>query len=236
MIKVELHAHTIADPADYVPHTTRELIDRAASLGYGALAITLHNRYFSPEEEAGFAFEKGIVLISGIERTIYGRHVLLLNYPAECADVASFEDLRRLRQRHPLGLVVVPHAFYPTPSAMQSLLDRYADLVDAIEVNSMFTAWVDFNARAIAWARANGKPIVGNTDLHMLDQLGTTYSLVDAPPNADAICAAIRAGQVDVQSRPLSLVRAGWTMSRMLAGGAVGRIRGALGSRPDRRG
>ena len=33
-------------------------------------------------------------------------------------------------------------------------------------------------------------PLVGNGDVHRLHQLGTTYSLVDAIPDADAICAA----------------------------------------------
>ena len=44
MLKVELHSHSDEDPTDLIPHTTAELIDRAAALGYGALAITLHDR------------------------------------------------------------------------------------------------------------------------------------------------------------------------------------------------
>jgi DNA polymerase III alpha subunit (gram-positive type) len=46
VIKTELHAHTALDPIDYIPHSTRQLIDRAAALQYGALAVTLHNRYY----------------------------------------------------------------------------------------------------------------------------------------------------------------------------------------------
>jgi len=231
MIKTELHAHTALDPVDYIPHTTRQLIDRAASLGYGALAITLHNRYYSPEGDAAYARERGLVLLSGIERTIYGRHLLLINYPASCAAVASFEDLRSLRQHHPHGLVVAPHAFYPTTTALQSLLDRYHDLIDALEVNSMFMSWLDFNSRAVKWARSRGKPLVGNTDLHLLDQLGTTYTLVDAAPEPDAICRAIREGRVELRSTALSAFRAGWTLVRMFSGGAVGRLRALRGKR-----
>jgi predicted metal-dependent phosphoesterase TrpH len=230
VIKTELHAHTDLDPVDFIPHTTRQLIDKAASLGYGALAVTLHNRYYDPAEDAAYARERGIVLIPGIERTLSHRHVLLINFPAECAEVQSFEDVRALRQRHPRGIVVAPHAFYPTPSAMYSFVDRYADVIDAVEVNSMFTPWLDFNQRAIRWARAHGKPIVGNSDLHLLEQMGTTYTLVDAPPDADAICAAIRAGRVDVRSSALSMLGAGWIFSRMLLGGVVGRLRAVFRS------
>jgi hypothetical protein len=38
-----------------------------------------------------------------------------------------------------------------------------------------------------------------------LQQLGTTYSLVEAEPDADAICQAVRAGKVRVKARPHSM-------------------------------
>ena len=86
----------------------------------------------------------------------------------------------------------------------------------------MYTRLVDFNRRAIRWARAHGKPLVGNTDLHLLDQMGTTYSLVDAEPQADAICDAIRAGRVEVRTEPLPSMRAARLFSGMCWGGIKG--------------
>ena len=77
-------------------------------------------------------------------------------------------------------------------------------LFDAVEWNAMFTAELNFNRRAKRWAARHGKPLVGNGDVHRLYQLGTTYSRVDAEPDPDAICAAIAAGRVQVESRPLS--------------------------------
>ena len=124
---------------------------------------------------------KGVVLISGVERTLESRHVLLLNFPGECATVRDFDEIRELKIRYPHGLVVAPHAFYPIGSALSGEVDRWADVIDALEVNSMFTSWLNFNNRAVRWAKAHGKPLVGNTDLHLLGQMGTTYSLVDAP-------------------------------------------------------
>lgn len=225
MLKIDLHAHTAQDPCDYISHTTRQLIDRASALGYGALAITLHNRYYDPAPDQEYAQARGLLLIRGIEQTIHGRHLLLINFPAEAAAVRSFDDLRALKRRHPRGLVVAPHAFYPIASAMRADIDRHADIVDAVEVNSVFTAWLNFNTRAVQWARAHGKPIVGNTDLHLLAQLGSTYSLVDAPADADAICEAIRAGRVEVRSSALPSLRAAAFFAGMELGGAIGRVR-----------
>ena len=225
VLKVELHAHTGLDPADYIPHTTRQLIDRAAALGYDALAITLHDRYYDAAEDRAYAQARRVVLIAGIERTIERRHFLLLNFPRECAAVSTFDDLRALRRMFPCGLVVAPHAFYPIATAINAEIDRHADLIDALEVNSMFTTWLNFNDRAIRWARAHDKPLVGNTDLHLLQQLGTTYTLVDAAPDADAICGAIRAGRVEVRSQALPSVRAAYLFGVATVLGAVGRVR-----------
>ena len=168
MLKVELHAHTANDPCDYIPHSTRDLIDRASALGYDALAVTLHDRYYDPADDRDYASGKGVLLIAGVERTLASRHVLLVNFPPESATVRDFADIRDLKARHPHGLVVAPHAFYPIGSALRRDVERWADVIDALEVNSMFTRWLNFNSRAVRWARAHGKPLVGNTDLHLL--------------------------------------------------------------------
>jgi predicted metal-dependent phosphoesterase TrpH len=218
-IKTELHAHTNADPADRVAHSTEQLIDRAAAAGYGALAITLHNRWYDPSPLRDYAGERGITLIPSVERTVAGRHVLLINVPGTVERVFSFDDVRALKAETN-ALVVAPHAFYPIPSALRSLMDAHADLIDAVEINSMYVRGFDFNQAAIGWARARGKPLVANTDLHILAQLGTSYSVVDAQSaTPDAICAAIRAGRVEAVTRPLSWPRAAWLLSRMVLGG-----------------
>jgi hypothetical protein len=68
----------------------------------------------------------------------------------------------------------------------------------------MFAPGVNFNRPAERWARLHGCPMVGNGDVHRLQQLGSTYSMVDSAPEPDAICDAIRAGRLLVKARPLS--------------------------------
>ena len=214
MLKVELHTHTSDDPVDRIPHTIAQLIDRAASLEYQALAITLHQRQLDLRPFHPYAAERGIVLISGVEQSIQGRHVLLLNFAAGADAVRTFDDLARLKASQP-GLVVAPHPFFPARNCLRGDLERYGSLFDAVEHNAMFTTSIDFNRRAQRWAVEHHKPLVGNGDVHRLWQLGTTYSLVDASPDPDAICAAIAAGRVRVHSRPLTWLEAGRTLGAM---------------------
>lgn len=206
MLKVDLHCHTSDDPLDVVPHSTTELIDRAAALEYDALAITLHDRQLDVTGWAEYARARGVVLLPGIERTIQGKHVLLVNFPATAERVETFDDVAALKAQH-AGLVIAPHPFFPMRHSLRGLLDRHASLFDAVEHSYFYSAGIDFNRAAVRWARAHGTPMVGNSDGHRLSQLDWTYSLVDAEPTAEGICGAIRAGRVEVRTRPVPLLR-----------------------------
>jgi len=206
-LKIELHSHTSDDPADLIPHSARGLIDRAAALGYHALAITLHNRQLDVQPLHDYAASRGIVLIPGVERTIEGKHLLLINFSAAADAVGTFHELEVLR-RQERGLVIAPHPFYPWSRGIGSLLDRHASLIDAIELHGFYPRGIDiFNNRARRWAARHGKPVVGNGDIHRLIQLGTTYSIVEADPTPESICEGIRLGRVGVHSAPLGWFR-----------------------------
>lgn len=88
---------------------------------------------------------------------------------------------------------------------------------------------VNFNRRAIRWAAAHGKPLVGNTDLHLLEQMGSTFTLVEAAAEPEAIVDAIRAGRVELRTMPLSMFRAASMFSRMLGAGLIGRLQRSSG-------
>ena len=217
MLKVELHSHTGDDPVDAIPYSTLDLIDRAAALGYDALAITLHEKQLDLRRFEAHAADRRVVLIPGVERTVEGRHVLLLNFRRGADEVRTFADLARLKSRE-RGLVIAPHPFFPGSMCLGRDLERHADLFDGVERTAMYTRQVDFHRRAERWAASLGKVVVGNGDVHRLAQLGPTYSLVDAPPDRDAICEAIAAGRVEVVSRPLSIVDAAWILGGMVFG------------------
>jgi predicted metal-dependent phosphoesterase TrpH len=203
VLKVDFHLHTAEDPVDRIDHSATDLVAHAASLGFGALAITPHDGQFNDPLVRAFARERGITLLPGIERTVEGSHVLLLNFPDTAIEsVRTFADVARLKEAHD-GLVIAPHAFFPDSTCLRSDLSRHADLFDAVEWSYFWMHGINFNARAARWADAHGKPIVGNSDLHDLRQLGRTYSLVDAPADPAAICDAIRRGRVTLHTEPV---------------------------------
>jgi predicted metal-dependent phosphoesterase TrpH len=220
VLKADLHTHSGEDPIDRIPYDARTLIDRASALGYGALAITLHDRQLPVDELTRYARARGVVLIPGIERTILGKHVLLLNFPADEAErIGSFDQLRALKRRAH-GLVIAPHPFFPHPTSLGSIVDAHPDLFDAVERNAFYTKYMDFNRRAEQWARRQGRPVVGNGDVHRLRQLGRTFSMIDADPDVDSVCEAIREGRVSVSTEPMTADEAAFLLIDLLAADA----------------
>jgi predicted metal-dependent phosphoesterase TrpH len=201
VLKVDLHLHTAEDPEDQIVHDAQTLVGRARDLGFDALAITLHNRQLTDARLFDYAEDLGVTLIPGVERTIEGRHLLLINFPPAAESVSSFADLALLKSRTN-GIVIAPHPFFPHPTSLQSQLDTHADLFDAVEWSYFWTRGINFNAKAASWAASHGKALVGNSDLHDMRQFGRTCSLVFGERSADGVCHAIREGRVSLQTTP----------------------------------
>lgn len=202
-LKVDLHIHTKEDIEDRISYSAYELIDEAVLRGFDALAITNHDALtYSPELES-YAAERGIVLIPGVEATIRGKHVLLVNMPFKDGCYNSFEDI--LRQKATNNLVIAPHPYFPAPTCLDGQLEATPHLFDAVEYCHFYTQRIDFNKQAVRFAEKYRLPVIGNSDAHVLDQFGLAYSLVEAEKTSDAIIQAIKAGRVKPVSRPLSM-------------------------------
>ena len=204
-LKTELHSHCSADPHDsrLCPHSAEELIDAAAGLGYGALAITCHDLDVWTSDLAEHARRRGVVLIPGMEVTLEtGEHVLVHGFRAPARELDTLDKIRARKRDD--TLVVAPHAFYPGRSCLGDRLEQNLDVFDAIETCGYFARGFDFNRRALRLAREHGKPIVGNGDVHYLWQLGRTYTWVEAEPTPEAVLRAVKRGAVRAHRRPLS--------------------------------
>src|ERR1043166_405681 len=69
-MKVDLHIHTLEDPKDVIDYSAHQLLARAKALGFGVLAITLHDAVFDRAEVFADAASMGILLIPAIEHGV----------------------------------------------------------------------------------------------------------------------------------------------------------------------
>ena len=203
-IKADLHLHTSEDPLDAVDYSARDLVDRAHRLGYGALAVTLHDAVFDDPDLQSYARDLGILLITSAELRIEGSDVVLLNITLEDAEgLETFDDLRELRRRKGDELLVIaPHPFYVLGGSIGRRIYDVIDCFDVIEYCHFHTRWFNRNKLALDVARRYRKPMLATSDAHRSKSFGRHYSWVNVPrlPSITDFFDAIREGNVRLVS------------------------------------
>jgi predicted metal-dependent phosphoesterase TrpH len=213
MIKVDLHTHAGEDPEDGLPDPATALIDKAAALGFGAVAVTLHGAVLDDERVFEYARGKGVLLVRGVEWKSPHGDVLLYNVSQrEYERLRTLDDLRTLRrERGDDVLMIAPHPYFFKHS-LHRWFERYIDVFDAVEYCHLHFSWLNPNHKALRVASAHGKPVVATSDTHNLWMFGQHYTLVDAEPTVSALFAAIRAGRIERCSPPETI----WDAVRMI--------------------
>jgi len=203
-IKIDLHIHTLDDPKDAVDYSAHQLLERARTLGFRVLAITLHDAVFNRPEVFADAAAMGILLIPAAEMRLHGADVIVLNVSAEeMAELKSFDDLRRLRaQRGDSIFTIAPHPFYMFGGSIGLRLFQEIDCFDAIEFCHFHTGLFNPNRRAKRVASRFSKPLIATSDAHRLHAFGRHYTSVPMPAalTLENIFAALRSGPLRLTS------------------------------------
>ena len=203
-IKLDLHIHTLDDPKDRLDYSAHQLLARARALGFGALAITLHDKVFDRPEVFTDAAAMGIVLIQAAEMRLEGADVVLLNVrPGDVENLRTFADLRALRQR--LGeeiFAFAPHPFFFLGASIGRRLLEEIDCFDGIEICHFHKGWFDLNRRARKIAHEFGKPLLATSDAHRLQAFGSHYTSIPRPSELTvaSVLRALREGPLRLTS------------------------------------
>lgn len=209
-IKLDLHIHTLDDPKDVIDYSAHQLLERARSLGFRVLAITLHDAVFDRPEVFADAAAMGILLIPAAEVRLQGADVIVLNITnEEIASLKDFDDLRRLRARRGTSIfTIAPHPFYVLGSSIGDRLIAEIDCFDAIEFCHFHIGLVNPNRRAAAVAAKFRKPLIATSDAHRLHAFGQHYTSMPAPAEftIESVLAGLREGPLRLTSPPCSIV------------------------------
>jgi predicted metal-dependent phosphoesterase TrpH len=208
-IKIDLHIHTLDDPKDVIDYSAHQLLERAKRLGFGVLAITLHDAVFDRAEVFADAAAMGILLLSAAEVRLEGADVIVLNVSSdEIAQLRTFDDLRQLRARRGSSIfTIAPHPFFVLGGSIGSRLLDEIDCFDAIELCHFHKGIFNLNRRGEIVARQFGKPLIATSDAHQLHAFGQHYTSIPRPleMSAETVFAALRSGPMRLTSPPARL-------------------------------
>ena len=209
-IKIDLHIHTLDDPKDALDYSAHQLLERAKQLGFGVLAITLHDAVFDRAEVFADAVSMGILLIPAAEVRLEGADIIVLNVTAEeVAELKNFEDMRKLRARRGLSIFTfAPHPFFVLGGSIGDRLLKEIDCFDAIELCHFHKGLFDLNRRAVKVAAQFGKPLIATSDAHQLHAFGRHYTSIPRPEQLtiENVFSALRNGPRRVVSPSASIV------------------------------
>ncbi|MBT3406122.1 PHP domain-containing protein [Candidatus Woesearchaeota archaeon] len=211
MLKADFHIHTNRDPKDNtvqkkVIYSPYDIIDRAVEGKFDVLAFTHHDFQLEDKQVFAYAKKKGILLIPGIEKTINGAHVLILNAPKKQSEnVDTFDDLRELRNKFRNSLIIAPHPYHVLMNCLRGKLVKHIDLFDAIEMSSFTSIVLDLNGHARKVAKKFSKPIVATSDSHFSFQFGKSYTAVKSAKTVLGVVRAVKKGNVECFVNPLSV-------------------------------
>ena len=171
-ITCDLHMHTSWSHDCSIP--VRDLLDHAASIGLGAIAITDHNRFGGAAEAVELARNRKLTVIPGEEVKTDGQgEVIGLFLHEEIPRGLSFADtIAAIRAQG--GLVYLPHPFdrmhaIPDPRT----LHRHLADIDVFEVYNARLLRESFNDEALRFARKYNLTMGAGSDAHVLLGVGT---------------------------------------------------------------
>src|SRR5919201_3169637 len=208
-IKVDLHIHTLDDPKDVIDYSAHQLLERARALGFGVLAITLHDAVFDRPEVFADAAAMGILLIPAAEMRLQGADVIVLNIDNhEAAGLRTFRDLRELRARRGNSIfTIAPHPFYVLGGSIGRQILNVIDCFDAIELCHFHKGLVNPNRRAIKLAQRFTKPLIATSDAHRLHVFGRHYTSIPRLANLtiEDVFTSLRSGPLRLTSPACSI-------------------------------
>jgi predicted metal-dependent phosphoesterase TrpH len=208
-IKVDLHIHTLDDPKDVIDYSAHQLLERARELGFGALAITLHDAVFDRAEVYADAANMGILLIPAAEMRLEGADVIVLNVtPAEAEQLRDFADLRELRKKRGDSIFTfAPHPFYLLGGSIGRRLLDEIDCFDGIELCHFHKGLMNPNWQAARVARRFNKPLIATSDAHRLHAFGRHYTSIPRPSHLtpEAVFSALRTRTMKLVSPPCTM-------------------------------
>ncbi|HRK33514.1 MAG TPA: PHP-associated domain-containing protein [Candidatus Hydrogenedentes bacterium] len=205
-LKADLHTHSADDPHDRLDFSAEMLIDAVAEAGVDVLAITCHELKVHSTYLADYACRRGVLLIPGIEKFIEGKHVLILNPSPDHLSAHTFAEFRAIGRRG--AVFIAPHPYYPAPASLLNKFVPNIDLFDAVEYCSLYLTGLNLNPWAERVAKKHGLPMIGTSDTHWLPYENTTFSWITAERSLEGVLDGIRAGRVEVETRPKPLLPA----------------------------
>ena len=162
-------------------------IDRAKLIGLDGLCVTNHDNNFLRKEIGDSAYINGVLVIVGAEVLTFEGDILTFGLKDIPEKRISAEELLIL-VKESNGIAIAAHPFRNNNRGIGNNMERLAPLLSGVEAFNGSTTY-EHNMQAYNLANRLGIPVLGASDAHKLEKLGTyaTYFEDDIRDHNDFI-------------------------------------------------
>jgi predicted metal-dependent phosphoesterase TrpH len=205
---VDVHLHTNRGSADS-NLAPRELVERARTIGIGAVCITEHDAMWDLGDVGEMARAAGVLVMRGMEVTTDMGHVGVFGLDGYLGGIYKLSELRRVADKSG-AILVANHPFRYRLDARLSFMNHDREPIDAahperaakLEIFQMVDAVEVLNGAcseeenvfALTVAERLGLAAVAGSDSHSASSIGCVTTLFPEPVRSEReLIAAIRA-------------------------------------------
>lgn len=190
-MKIDLHCHSYY--SNDAVSSPEKLLESALKKGLDGIALTDHDTIVGWKAATTAAKKMGALLIFGEEiktkrngKTI--GDILGLFLKKEIKSREPFEVIKEIKTQG--GIVIIPHPFH-FPENFRDNLEKYAELIDGVEV---FNARMPFyfpNKKALKFAEKYNLAMTASSDAHYWREAGDGYTIAEGVKNLEEFKEAI---------------------------------------------
>lgn len=206
-VGINLHLHTNDERVDKISYSFTDALDKSKSLGINIVALTCHNYFIDKKEYKEEARKRGMFFIPGIEKTLEGAHVIILNCDKKVEDIKTLNELREYKKERPDIFIMAPHPFIPVYSLNNKLI-KHSDIFDAVEMTWFYSKIINPNKKAKKVAEKLNLPFIATSDAHRIQNIKTSFAIIEVEELAiPKIFEAIKNKKFENVNRPKSIFK-----------------------------
>jgi predicted metal-dependent phosphoesterase TrpH len=198
---IDLHLHTVHSSDSLV--TLDDAVRRCKEEGLDGFAVTNHDTLIEIPKD--ISEETGLIVISGVEVSARGTHIVALDILEEISMGLSLSNtVEQIHDQGGLAIIAHPYSVFRTWANGKEVKEAGFDCIEVANAYQWPYGWM--LKRNAALAERLGLPKTGGSDAHIPQTVGRAYTILEADSrDLKGAMTALRKGSTKVQGRGISL-------------------------------
>jgi predicted metal-dependent phosphoesterase TrpH len=198
---IDLHLHTVHSIDSFV--TLDDAIQRCKEEGIDGFAITNHDILIEIPKD--ISEESGLIIISGVEVSARGAHIIALDIQEEIPTGLSFYDtVEQIHDQGGLAIMAHPYSLFRTWANGKEVQEAGFDCIEVANAYQWPYEWM--LKKNTALADRLELPKTGGSDAHIPQTVGRAYTILESDSrDLKGAMTALRNGSTEAQGKGISL-------------------------------